>query len=53
MRGVLLILSLLAAPLFAADQPKLTIALEPLGDSPQGVVTRATYRFVVGTDVPN
>jgi hypothetical protein len=36
----------------ANDSPKLTIALEPLGDSPQGVVTRATYRYVVGTDVP-
>lgn len=53
MRLRLLALSFLAAPLFAADQPKLTIALEPLGDSPQGVVTRATYRFVVGTDVPS
>lgn len=31
---------------------KLSITLEPLGDSAQGVVTRATYRYVVGTDVP-
>src|SRR5437870_11389164 len=50
---VIAVVLALAAPLFAADQPKHTITLEPLGDSPQGVVTRATYRFVVGTDVPN
>jgi Ca-activated chloride channel family protein len=49
----LALLLLLAAPLLAADQAKLTIALEPLGDSAQGVVTRATYRFAVGADVPN
>ncbi len=53
MRAALIaILFLFAAPLFAAEPEKLSIALEPLGDSAQGVVTRATYRFVVGSDVP-
>jgi Ca-activated chloride channel family protein len=42
----------LAVPLFAADG-KVTIALEPLGDSPEGVVTRISYRFTVPTDAPS
>jgi Ca-activated chloride channel family protein len=50
-RGFLALL-FVAAPLFAEDAAKLTIALEPLGDSPQGVVTRATYRFSASGDVP-
>ena len=39
------LLLFLALPLVAAEPGKLTIDLQPLGDSPQGVVTRATYRF--------
>ena len=39
-------------PLFAADG-KLTIALDPLGDSAEGVVTRISYRFTVPTDAPS
>jgi VWFA-related protein len=46
------ILFAIAMPLVAADQGKLSIDLEPLGDTAQGVATRATYRFVVGPDMP-
>ena len=35
-----------------ANSGKLSITLEPLGDTAQGVVARATYRFVVGPDIP-
>ena len=54
MRGAAFVaLLLFATPLFAAEQSKLSIDLEPLGDTAQGVVTRATYRFAVGPDVPS
>jgi Ca-activated chloride channel family protein len=43
----------IASALLAADDAKLTIALDPLGDSPQGIVVRTTYRFVVGSEVPS
>lgn len=45
---------LLVVPALLADEAanKLTITLEPLGDSESGVVTRATYRFSVPSDVP-
>ncbi|MDP9361832.1 MAG: VWA domain-containing protein [Acidobacteriota bacterium] len=42
----------LAVPLFAAEG-KLTIAIEPLGDSAEGVVTRVSYRFSIPTDAPS
>lgn len=52
MRGALFAL-LFAAGATAADEPnKLTIALEPLGDSEAGVVARVTYRFTIPSDVP-
>src|SRR2546423_8308544 len=41
-----------AAPLLAAEQGKLSIELQPLGDTAQGVVTRTTFRYVVGSEVP-
>lgn len=46
------VLLAIAMPLIAADQAKLSIDLEPLGDTAQGVVMRATYRFAVGPDMP-
>jgi len=49
---IVAILLAIAMPLIAADQSKLSIDLEPLGDSAQGVVTRTTYRFAVGPDMP-
>ena len=52
MKHVLGALLFLAVPLFAADG-KVTIALEPLGDSAEGVVTRISYRFTVPTDAPS
>jgi Ca-activated chloride channel homolog len=39
-------------PAVAADQGKLSIDLQPLGDTAQGVATRAIYRFVAGPDIP-
>lgn len=36
----------------AAEPPKMTITSEPLGDSPQGVVVRLTFRFGIPQDVP-
>src|SRR5260370_4916378 len=41
--------------LFAADESNranLTIAMEPLGDTDQGVVARVTFRFTVPADIP-
>ena len=37
----------------AADEPsKLTIAVEPLGDSDAGVVSRITFKFAIPPEVP-
>jgi Ca-activated chloride channel homolog len=52
MRHALVALLFFAAPLFAADG-KLTVALEPLGDSAEGVVARVNFRFAVPTDAPS
>lgn len=54
MKRRLLPLVLLAAfSAMAADEPaKLTIALEPLGDTDEGVVTRAVFRVAESSDVP-
>jgi Ca-activated chloride channel family protein len=52
MKRALVALLFLSVPLFAADG-KVTIALEPLGDSSEGVVTRISYRFTVPTDAPS
>jgi Ca-activated chloride channel homolog len=52
MKHALVALLFLAVPLFAADG-KLAIALEPLGDSPEAVVTRISFRFTVPTDAPS
>ena len=39
--------------LAAVDEPKkLEIALEPLGDSDAGVVSRITFKYEVPADVP-
>jgi Ca-activated chloride channel family protein len=51
MKRALAALLFLAVPLFGADG-KLTIGLEPLGDSAEGVVTRVSYGFTVPTDAP-
>lgn len=52
MKHALGALLFLTVPLFAADG-RVTIALEPLGDSAEGVVTRISYRFTVPTDAPS
>ena len=53
MKHALAALLFLPLPLFAAEG-KITIAVEPLGDSAQGaVVTRVTYRFAIPTDAPS
>jgi len=52
MKRVLAILFLVATPLFAAEPGKMTIEVEPLGDSADGVVVRTTFRFGIGPDVP-
>ena len=53
MRKSLLALFLVAAGALAADEPqKLTIAVDQLGDSDAGVVSRITFRFAIGSDVP-
>lgn len=51
MKRALAALFFLAVPLMAADG-KLSIALEPLGDSAEGVVTRISFRFTIPTDAP-
>jgi len=44
---------LFASAIFAVDEPKkLSIALEPLGDSDAGVVVRVTFKFEVDTALP-
>jgi Ca-activated chloride channel family protein len=52
MKHALVALLFFAVPLFAADG-KLTVALEPLGDSAEGVVARINVRFAVPTDAPS
>ncbi|HXH92311.1 MAG TPA: VWA domain-containing protein [Thermoanaerobaculia bacterium] len=52
MKHALVALLFFAVPLFAADG-KLTVALEPLGDSAEGVVARVSFRFTVPTDAPS
>ena len=52
MKRFLAALFLVAVPLAAADPGKLTIEAEPLGDSPDGVVVRTTFRYAIGPDVP-
>lgn len=52
MKRALTALLFLPSALFAAEG-KIAIALVPLGDSAQGVVTRASYRFTVPTDAPS
>lgn len=52
MRHALVAFLFFAVPIFAADG-KLTVALEPLGDSAEGVVARVIYRFTVPTDAPS
>jgi len=52
MKHALVALLFFAVPVFAADG-KLTVALEPLGDSPEGVVARISFRFTVPTDAPS
>jgi len=52
MKRLLAVLFLVATPLFAAEPGKMTIEVEPLGDSPEGVVVRTTFRFGIGPDVP-
>ena len=52
MKHALVALLFFAVPLFAADG-KLSVALEPLGDSAEGVVARVSYRFTVPTDAPS
>ena len=46
-------LFLFATAIFAADEPKkLSIALEPLGDTDAGVVARITFKFEVDSSLP-
>ena len=52
MKRLFAALLFIAMPLVAADPGKMTIEVEPLGDSPEGVVVRTTFRFVIGPDVP-
>src|SRR5207245_123722 len=48
-----LVVLLLATTALAADEPsKLTIAVEPLGDSDAGVVSRITFKFAIPPEVP-
>jgi Ca-activated chloride channel homolog len=52
MKRLLAVLFLVAAPLLAVEPGKMTIDVEPLGDAPDGVVVRTTFRFGIGPDVP-
>ncbi len=56
MRMTLALLLLLPLPLGAAEEPanraNLTIEVEALGDSEQGVVSRLTFRYSIPSDVP-
>jgi Ca-activated chloride channel family protein len=51
MKRLLVALLFAAAPLLA-QEAKISIGLEPLGDSPEGVVVRTVFRFAIGPDVP-
>lgn len=42
----------LAAALHAAEPAKMTIGVEPLGDTAEGVVVRVTFRFAIAQEVP-
>jgi len=52
MRFSLLALVLIASSLLADEQSKLTIAVEPLGDTDVGVVTRVAFHFAIPSEVP-
>ena len=53
MKRVLLGLAFIASTAIGADeQNKLTITVEPLGDSESGVVARVAFRFAIPSDVP-
>ena len=52
MKRALVALLFLPLPLLAAEG-KIAIAIEPLGDTAAGVVTRVTYRFAIPTDAPS
>ncbi|HEX9407743.1 MAG TPA: VWA domain-containing protein [Thermoanaerobaculia bacterium] len=54
MKRVALAVLFVAAAALAADEPakKLTIAVEPLGDSDSGVVSRIAFKFAIPSDVP-
>lgn len=52
MKRALVALLFLPLPLLAAEG-KITIAIEPLGDTEAGVVTRVIYRFAIPTDAPS
>jgi VWFA-related protein len=52
MKRLFVALFLVAAPLLAVEPGKMTIDVEPLGDAPDGVVVRTTFRFGIGSDVP-
>ena len=41
------------APADPANPANLTIAVEPLGDNADGVVSRVTFRYAIPSDVPN
>src|SRR5260221_5247823 len=52
-RASLIALVLFSALTMAAAEPaKMIIAIEPLGDSPQGVVVRVTFRFGIPQEIP-
>src|SRR6266850_1585850 len=53
MKRAVATLLLLVATAFAEDAPnKLTIAVEPLGDTDSGVVARTVFHFAIPSDVP-
>lgn len=53
-RASLLALVLFSALTMAAAEPaKMNIAIDPLGDSPQGVVIRVTFRFGIPQEIPD
>src|SRR6187401_1807669 len=48
----LLPLLLFVAAVASAEEEKLSIAIEPLGDTDQGVVVRLTFRFSIPEQIP-
>jgi Ca-activated chloride channel family protein len=53
MRKLLILLVLAFASVALADEPKpLTVTVEPLGDSDQGIVARIVFRFASPPEVP-